>query len=291
MANNKYMAVSQLLPSFLDARIDAIVARALDEDLSDVGDVTSQLLIPKEQNGCAQIYARQSGVIAGMTVLEKVASCVDKTICINVHKQDGQSVESNSKVATLSGPLISLLAAERVMLNFLGHMSGIATLTAQYNALIKHTKARLCCTRKTHPTLRMLQKYSVIVGGGYPHRYGLYDAILIKDNHIAACGGIRHAIEKVLHNKGHMHCVEIEVDTLEQLKIAIQYPIQAVLLDNMTCEMLREAVALIQGRIITEASGNICSQTIAEIAQTGVDYISVGRLTHSAPCLDFGLDM
>ncbi len=203
---------------------------------------------------------------------------------------DGAKVEAKTAVARIEAKTRALLSAERVALNFLGRLSGIASLTARYVAAVKGTKARIACTRKTTPGLRAFEKYAVRAGGGVNHRFGLYDAVLVKDNHIAAAGGLAEALTRLRARSGHMVKVEVEVDSLAQLEQALRFPIDAVLLDNMDVPTLTKAVALVDGRVLTEASGGVNLETVGKIAESGVDLISVGALTHSAPCLDLGLD-
>ncbi len=203
---------------------------------------------------------------------------------------DGAKVEAKTAVARIEARTRALLSAERVALNFLGRLSGIASLTARYVAAVKGTKARIACTRKTTPGLRAFEKYAVRAGGGVNHRFGLYDAVLVKDNHIAAAGGLAEALTRLRARSGHMVKVEVEVDNLAQLGEALGFPIDAVLLDNMDVPTLTKAVALVDGRVLTEASGGVNLETVGKIAESGVDLISVGALTHSAPCLDLGLD-
>ncbi len=270
--------------------IENAISSALFEDLGRAGDLTSQIVVPKKAIAEGAIMARQDGVLAGIDL----AVCAFKTCNDNIetiiHIQDGNFLGAADKVMSLKGPARDILAAERVALNYLGHLSGIATQTRLYVNEIADTKARITCTRKTTPNLRALEKYAVRCGGGFNHRFGLDDGILIKDNHIAVAGGVMRAVQSALGGAGHMVHMEIEVDTLEQLKQALKAGARTVLLDNMTPETLRQAVAIIDGQASSEASGNVSLQNVKAIAQTGVDYISVGRITHSAPCLDLGLD-
>jgi len=271
--------------------IEDIVRRALLEDLGHGCDVTSNAVIPDGKTGEAVIKAREGGVLAGLDVAVTAFKLTDPDIRITKHKNDGEVLQANDEILTVTGSARSLLTGERTALNFLSHLSGIATETAKYVEAVKSTKATIICTRKTLPGLRALQKYAVRAGGGSNHRFGLDDAVLIKDNHIALAGGIENAIKRVQENAGHMLKIEVEVDTLEQLKTALSYKIDAVLLDNMDKDMLKEAVALVNGTVLTEASGGINIGTVRDIAQSGVDMISVGTLTHSVKALDIGLDM
>lgn len=234
--------------------------------------------------------AREPGVIAGLDAAELAFQLVDPTIVMRRQVQDGAAVAPGDIIATIEGPSRGLLTAERTALNFLGHLSGIASVTATIAAAISGTRASVACTRKTTPGLRALEKYAVRAGGGMNHRFALYDAVLIKDNHIAVAGGVRDAIRSAKAGVGHLVKIEVEVDTLLQLREAMEEGVDAVLLDNMPPEQLRDAVQIVAGRAITEASGRITPQTAAAIAATGIDLISVGWLTHSAPVLDIGLD-
>jgi nicotinate-nucleotide pyrophosphorylase (carboxylating) len=270
--------------------VEPIVRHALEEDLGRAGDVTSDLTIPAEAKGCARLVARKPGTVAGLIAAEAAFRLADPAIKFSVAVPDGSSVEAGGLLAEVSGPARAILSAERVALNFLGHLSGIATATAALVEAVKGTEARITCTRKTLPGLRLLQKYAVRCGGGFNHRFGLDDAALIKDNHIAAAGGIAKAMARVRGGLGHMAKIEIEVDTLAQLKEALAEKPDAILLDNMTLDALRRAVALAKGKTVLEASGNVTLATVRDIAATGVDYISSGALTHSAPNLDIGLD-
>jgi nicotinate-nucleotide pyrophosphorylase (carboxylating) len=271
--------------------IDEAVRRALDEDLGRAGDITTLATIPAEARAGAVIAARKPGVVAGLPLAAAAFRILDPTVGFQPELEDGSRVEAGALLARVGGSARSLLAAERVALNFLGRLSGIATLTAAYVDRVRGTKARIVCTRKTTPGLRALEKYAVRCGGGSNHRYGLDDAVLIKDNHIAVAGGVRQALQAAKAAVGHLVKIEIEVDTLEQLAEVLEEGADVVLLDNMSVERLREAVAMVGGRMRTEASGGVNLDTVAAIAATGVDMISVGALTHSAPVLDLGLDV
>ncbi|OWV73976.1 nicotinate-nucleotide pyrophosphorylase [Rhizobium sp. R339] len=270
--------------------VEPLVRAALLEDLGLAGDITSASVIPADHRSTVAMAARQPGVIAGLDAAELAFSLVDPEITTLRHLQDGDAVKPGDVIATIEGPSRGLLTAERTALNFLGHLSGIATVTAEIAAAIGGTKASVACTRKTTPGLRALEKYAVRAGGGMNHRFALYDAVLIKDNHVAIAGGIAEAIRRARAGVGHMVKIEVEVDTLAQLREAMEIGADAVLLDNMTPDQLREAVAIVAGRAITEASGRVTPATAAAIAASGVDLISVGWLTHSAPVLDIGLD-
>lgn len=270
--------------------IEPLVRAALLEDLGLAGDITSNAVVPAGHQSSMLFVARQPGVIAGLDAAELAFRLVDPAIRFEKHCEDGDACAPGTLIARVSGPSRGLLTAERTALNFLGHLSGIATVTSGLVAAVKGTKAAIACTRKTMPGLRALEKHAVRAGGGMNHRFALYDAVLIKDNHVAIAGGVGEAIRRARSGVGHMVKIEVEVDTLEQLREAMEIGVDAVLLDNMTPDQLREAVAIVAGRAITEASGGITPQTAAGIAQSGVDLISVGWMTHSAPNLDIGLD-
>jgi nicotinate-nucleotide pyrophosphorylase (carboxylating) len=272
--------------------IDDAVARALDEDLGRAGDVTSVGTIPEGTRGRAVMAAREAGVIAGLPVAAAVFRRLDPSVEITADLRDGAHVKSKTGLMTVTGDARALLAAERTALNFVGHLSGIATAAAEFVRRIAHTRARVCCTRKTTPGLRALQKYAVRCGGGFNHRFGLDDAILIKDNHIAVAGGVRAVLERAKASAGHLVKIEIEVDTLEQLRAVLDVGLaDAVLLDNMDPAAMKKAVAMVAGRLTIEASGGITLETAAAVAESGVDYLSSGAITHSSPNLDVGLDI
>jgi nicotinate-nucleotide pyrophosphorylase (carboxylating) len=276
------------LPQIL---IEACVRNALLEDLGRAGDVTSDATIPDSLTAEAQFVAREAGVIAGLPFAELAFELVDPRIKLRIEKPDGSRVAPGDVIARLEGPAGRILTGERVALNFLGHLSGVATGTARIADAIAHTKARIVCTRKTTPGLRIAEKYAVRCGGGMNHRFGLDDAILIKDNHIALAGGVETALHRARAYAGHMVKIELEVDTLAQLEQALALGVDAVLLDNMSLAELRAAVAMVDGRALTEASGRINLESAAGIAETGVDMMSAGWLTHSAAVLDIGLDI
>ncbi len=282
------MSGRPVLPELLIAEA---VRAALKEDLGRAGDITSAATIPVDAKATANLVARKSGVLAGLDVAAAAFRAVDPAIRFDATASDGDAVEAGSVVATVAGPARAVLSAERVALNFLCHLSGIATATAAFVDRVRHTRARICDTRKTTPGLRAFEKYAVRCGGGMNHRFGLDDAILIKDNHIAVAGGVIAAIRAARTAAGHLVKVEIEIDTLDQLAEAMVEGPDAVLLDNMTPAEMREAVQLVAGRAITEASGNVTLETVGPIAGTGVDMISSGWITHSAPILDLALDV
>ncbi|SDT52729.1 carboxylating nicotinate-nucleotide diphosphorylase [Bradyrhizobium canariense] len=272
--------------------IDEAVQRALNEDLGRAGDITSMATIPESARAHAVMVARQSGVIAGLPLAVAIFQKLSPDLGIEAHARDGAAVAAGTHVLTISGPARAVLAGERTALNFVGRLSGVATLTADYVRHTAGTKLRICCTRKTTPGLRALEKYAVRCGGGFNHRFGLDDAILIKDNHVAVAGGVRPALERARAHIGHLVKVEIEVDTLAQLREVLDTGLaDVVLLDNMDIATLTEAVNLTKGRVVLEASGSITQATIAKIAATGVDYVSSGALTHSAPNFDVALDI
>ena len=272
--------------------IDAAVMRALAEDLGRAGDVTSTATVPEGTRARADVVARQAGTIAGLPLVEQTLRKLDPCAAITPHHRDGDTVAAGTKLLTIEGDARAVLAAERTALNFLGHLSGIATAAAAFVTLIAHTRARVCCTRKTTPGLRALQKYAVRCGGGFNHRFGLDDAILIKDNHIAVAGGVAAVLARAKAVAGHLVKIEIEVDTLAQLREVLDAGgADVALLDNMSPADMRRAVELVSGRLVLEASGGITLATAAAIAETGVDYLSSGAITHSAPNLDVALDI
>ncbi len=267
------------------------VADALAEDLGLAGDITTNATIPADATVRANIRARRPGTISGVTVARAAFHALDPAIAFEVRRPDASSVEPGDVIADVTGNARAILTGERVALNFMGRMSGIATLTRRYVEAVEGTGATIVDTRKTTPGLRAFEKYGVRCGGGMNHRVGLFDAVLIKDNHIVAAGGIDKAIAAARALAGHMVKVEIEVDTLAQLETVMRHDVDVVLLDNMTPDMLRKAVTMVAGRALTEASGGVNLDTVRTIAETGVEFISVGALTHSAPVLDLGLDV
>ena len=272
--------------------IEAAVTRALAEDLGRAGDVTSTATVPAGTRGQAMVVARKAGTIAGLPLVEETLRKLDPGVSITAHKRDGATVDAKTKLMTIEADARALLAAERTALNFAGHLSGIATATAEFVKLISHTKARVCCTRKTTPGLRALQKYAVRCGGGFNHRFGLDDAILIKDNHIAIAGGIAAVLQRAKAVAGHLVKIEIEVDTLDQLREVLDAGgADVALLDNMSPADMRTAVEMVAGKLVLEASGGITLETAAAVAETGIDYLSSGAITHSAPNLDVALDI
>ncbi len=266
------------------------VAAALTEDLGRAGDITSQLTIAAQTSAVARLVARKPGRLAGLICAEAAFRLVDPALKFDAATPDGSEIAAGTVLASISGSARSILTAERVALNFLGPLSGSATATAALVQAVHGTKARIVCTRKTLPGLRALQKYAVRCGGGFNHRFGLDDAAMIKDNHAQAAGGIASAVEKLRAGLGHMVRIELEVDTLAQLEEALGLGVDTILLDNMSLDDLRRAVAMARGRAVLEASGNVTLASVRAIAETGVDYISSGAITHSAPNLDIGLD-
>lgn len=277
--------------------LEEIIRRALVEDIGS-GDITTALTVPADSVSRAQIVAKQDGVIAGLEVVSAtfaIALCLypqaEEGLEIVFLVADGDRVTARDVVAEITGPTPVLLTAERTALNFLQRMSGIATETARLSDLIKHTKAKVVDTRKTVPGLRMLDKCAVRIGGGQNHRFGLYDAILIKDNHIRAAGGVGQAVAAAKSAAPHTIKIEVETETLEQIEEVLDAGADMILLDNMDVPTLKQAVALCKGRAITEASGGVTADTIVKIAETGVDLISVGALTHSVKALDLSLEI
>jgi nicotinate-nucleotide pyrophosphorylase (carboxylating) len=270
--------------------VEQAVAAALEEDLGHAGDITTVAIIPADARGKAAIVAREEGIVAGLDLAEAAFRILDPEVKFTRIVADGHKVAAGGVIARAEGLTRALLTGERTALNFLNRLSGIATLTLKFVAAVKGTKARIACTRKTTPNLRALEKYAVRAGGGANHRFGLYDAVLIKDNHIAAAGGVGNALKMIRSRVGHLVKIEIEVETLAQLEEALSYPIDAVLLDNMDIETMKKAVGLVKGRVITEASGGVSLETVGEIARTGVDVISVGALTHAPRSLNSSLE-
>lgn len=284
------MSVAESVLKLPELLVKKAVAEALAEDLGEAGDITTMATVAPDAIASGVIAARKPGVVAGLQVVEAAFRALDENVTFEILARDGERVEAGQKIARISGNARALLTAERVALNFLGHMSGIATLTRTFVEKTAGTRAKIIDTRKTTPGLRAFEKLAVRTGGGTNHRFGLFDAILIKDNHIIAAGGIGAALNKAREHAGHMVKVEIEVATLEELSEALAHQPDAVLLDNMPVATLKKAVADVAGRAITEASGGVNLDTVHAIAETGVDLISVGALTHSAPVLDIGLD-
>lgn len=267
------------------------IKHAIEEDLG-FGDVTTLSTVPAEQIGRGYVRAKSDGVLAGQLIFNEVFRQINPQIKLEWSAQDGDTLEKGRICLNFTGSMRSILIAERTALNFIQRMSGIATLTRRFTEKIKHTSAQILDTRKTTPLWRELEKYAVRCGGGSNHRIGLYDMFLIKDNHVTAAGGIGAAIEKAIeyNRQNNLHlAIEVETKNLDEVREALRYPVQRIMLDNMTIETMREAVALIHKTCETEASGNVSLDTVQAIAETGVDFISVGALTHSAPVLDLSL--
>ncbi|MFZ1816039.1 MAG: carboxylating nicotinate-nucleotide diphosphorylase [Rhizobiaceae bacterium] len=282
-------------PHLSPVLVEEAVRAALLEDLGRAGDITSNATIPDNASARAVLATREDGILSGMDLAQAAFRAIDPSVSFKRYAQDASRIKAGAKVATIAGNARAILAAERVALNYLMRMSGIASYTARFQDLIAHTHAKICDTRKTIPGHRAFDKYAVKCGGGSNHRFGLDDAILIKDNHIAVCGGVALAINRARQWAGHLVRVEVEVDTLIQFREALKASPDVVLLDNMGPEMLAEAVAINQrdngGRVKLEASGNVSISTVKAIAETGVDYISTSKITMAAPTLDLGLDI
>ncbi len=271
--------------------IEAAVRAALAEDLGEQGDITSAATIPADARAVATFGARKPGVVAGMPFAAAAFRALDPLVVFTPVLNDGDRVEAGGIIARVEGNARAVLSGERVALNYMGHLSGIATATAALVDAVRHTKARILDTRKTTPGLRLIEKYAVACGGGVNHRIGLFDAVLIKDNHIAVAGGVAQAIRAARNAVRHSVKVEVEVGTLDELREALTEDPDIIMLDNMSPDMMREAVGIVDGRAVTEASGTVTLATVAQIAETGVDTISSGWITHSAPTLDIGLDI
>jgi nicotinate-nucleotide pyrophosphorylase (carboxylating) len=273
-----------------DMMLEPLVHAALAEDLGRGGDVTSNAIVAQHFNWHAALVARQPGIVAGIDCARLAFKLLDPALLFEAQIADGNPVKLGGTIALVKGHARSILAGERTALNFLCHLSGIATATHALCEAVKLYGTRICCTRKTTPGLRLLEKYAVRAGGGFNHRFGLDDAVLVKDNHLALAGGIRSAVTRVREAQGHLVKIEVEVDSLQQLSEVVDLKIDAVLLDNMDPPTLKKAVALVAKRFTTEASGRVTLQNVAEIAKSGVDIISSGAITHSAAILDIGLD-
>lgn len=271
--------------------VEPIVRAALLEDIGHGGDLTTDAIVPPRARAQGEIVARKAGVLSGIEAAAIAFELLDETADIDVIAQDGERVQPGQRVASISCSARALLTAERTALNIASRLSGIATATRTLVDLVQQYPAHIVCTRKTTPGLRVLEKYAVRCGGGSNHRFGLDDAVLIKDNHLALAGSITDAVQAVRASAGHMVKIEIEVDTLDQLREALETRVDAVLLDNMTPKDLSRAVQLAGGRVLTEASGTVTPERVVEVAASGVDLISSGWITHSAPALDLGLDV
>lgn len=278
------------VPPLPTIMVEPLVRAALLEDLGRAGDITTDAVVPSDACATTALVARKAGVVAGLDCAAIAFRLIEPALKVEILRPDGSAVAVGETIATIAGPARGILAAERVALNFLCHLSGIASAAAAIVQSIKGHRTRLVCTRKTMPGLRALQKYAVRVGGGFNHRFGLDDGVLIKDNHVAAVGGLAAAVARARAAIGHLVKIELEVDTLQQLEEALLLKVDAVLLDNMSLDDLRRAVALVGGRLVTEASGRITPETAPAVAATGVDLLSSGWLTHSVTALDIGLD-
>ncbi|HEY5070543.1 MAG TPA: carboxylating nicotinate-nucleotide diphosphorylase [Caulobacteraceae bacterium] len=274
-----------------DLAIEPLIRAALAEDLGVAGDVTSLACIHARARLSAALVARGPGILAGLACARLVFTTLDPHVRFAAETADCAVVAAGETLARVEGEARAVLAGERVALNLLSRLCGIATLTGAYVEAVSGTKARIVDTRKTTPGLRALEKYAVRCGGGWSHRFGAYDGVLIKDNHVAACGGVGEALRRAREGVGHMVKIEVEVDRLEQLEEALDHRPDVVMLDNFALADLRAAVAMASGRVLLEASGGVSLETVRSIAQTGVDLISVGALTHSAPALDIALDV
>jgi nicotinate-nucleotide pyrophosphorylase (carboxylating) len=279
-----------MTPSLPAIMVEPSVRAALLEDLGRAGDLTTGAIVPEHAQTDTALAARQAGVVAGLDYAVTAFRLIDPAIEVVIERADGSRVAPGDLIAVIRGPARGILTAERTALNFLCHLSGVATATRGIVDAIAGSKAHVVCTRKTLPGLRAAQKYAVRVGGGSNHRFGLDDAVLIKDNHVAIAGGVGTAVARARAGVGHLVKIELEVDTLDQLQEAMALGVDAVLLDNMDPAMLRQAVEVVGGRAITEASGRIRPDTAPAIAGSGIDLLSVGWLTHSAAVLDIGLD-
>ena len=292
MSINTANALSARLPvpPLPDLMLEPLVRSALLEDLGRAGDLTTDAIVPADAQAALRLVARQEGVLAGLDMARLAFRALDAQSRFEPVLRDGSELAPGQEIARIHGSARAILTAERVALNYLCHLSGVATATASIARAIADTGARMTCTRKTMPGLRALQKYAVRVGGGSNHRFGLDDAVLIKDNHIALAGGVAEALARARAGVGHMVQIQLEVDTLEQLEVALSLGVEVVLLDNMDLDTLRTAVSMARGRAVTEASGRITPETARAVAETGVDQIAVGWITHSARVLDIGLD-
>ncbi len=270
-------------------QLQKIIDRALEEDLG-TGDLSAQIL-PEGLTGQAKLYSKGTSIVAGIELVKQVFQRVDSKIMANVLINDGEKVTPGSIVMELSGPLASILTAERTALNFIQHLSGVATATREAVDIVNGLPVKISDTRKTLAGLRALQKYAVQVGGGFNHRFGLYDAVLLKDNHLTSLGGLTTAVERARQKIGHMVKIQVECESLAQVQEALDCAVDLIMLDNMNTEQMRQAVSLVNHQVIVEASGGIKAGNLREVAETGVDIISIGALTHSVKSMDFSLDV
>ncbi len=281
-----------MIPELPWEKIDPLIEETLKEDFGEVGDLTTGCTVSPDATGRGELVVRERGVMAGLSVAQRVFQKVDVTLSYHFRVYDGTVVQPDTVLGSIEGVLTNILRAERTALNFLQRLSGIATLTAQFVHAVRGTEAKILDTRKTTPQLRLLEKYAVRQGGGENHRFGLYDMVLIKDNHIDAAGGITQAVERCLeclHRMKQKVKIEVEARSLEEVREALRLSVHRIMLDNMDVETMRKAVGEIDGRMEVEASGNVSLENVRTIAETGVDYISVGALTHSARALDISL--
>ena len=273
-----------------DSALKKIIKLAIKEDLGNLGDITSNTVLKKRDKATFHFVSREKGILCGINLAKIVYELLDKKIKFTSFKNEGDAIKTNDVLAKVEGPAISLLTGERTALNFLTHLSGIATSTSMMVQLISETNTKILCTRKTTPGLRNIEKYAVKVGGGINHRIGLYDAILIKDNHIAIAGSISNALNKVKKLKNKIK-IEIEVDNLKQFKEALKFNPDVIMLDNFKINDLKKAVKMAKNKVILEASGKIDHSNVAKIAESGVDFLSYGWITHSSKSIDIGLDL
>lgn len=271
-------------------KVDSIIVNALNEDLGS-GDITTDSIFPPDLTCEAKIIAKEEGIVAGIPVAQRVFEKLDEKALFNLEKQDGDKVFPGDEIFRITATVRAVLSGERLALNILQRMSGIATATSKYVEILKGTNTKILDTRKTAPGLRVLDKCSVLAGGGHNHRFGLYDAVLIKDNHIDFAGSITKAVETIRARHGHKYKIEVETSNLDEVREALESGAEIIMLDNMSVSMMKEAVSLINGRALSEASGGITLETLPDIAETGVDYISIGALTHSSAALDISLYM
>ena len=267
---------------------DKLIMQALEEDITSE-DISTNAVMPKEQMGEVDLICKEDGVIAGLWVFERVFTLLDPNVTVSLFVKDGDEVKKGQKMGTVAGDIRVLLSGERTALNYLQRMSGIAPYTRSEAKLLEGSKTKLLDTRKTTPNMRIFEKYAVRVGGGYNHRYNLSDGVLLKDNHIGAAGSVRKAVEMAREYAPFVRKIEIETENLDMVREAVEAGADIIMLDNMSPEMMRDAVAYIDGRAKTECSGNVTKENVAQLAAVGVDYISSGALTHSAPILDISL--
>ncbi len=270
--------------------VEELIVRALNEDIW-TGDITTMSIIPADRQASGRVWTKVDGVVAGLPLLPQVFAKVGGGVDVKLLVEDGSAVTAGTSLAEITGSARTILMGERVALNFLQHMSGVATRTSRLSELIKFYTSTIVDTRKTIPGLRLLDKYAVRMGGAANHRFGLYDAVLIKDNHIAVAGGIKEAVTAARRNLGHTVKIEVEVETLEQVASALESRVEIIMLDNMSVDEMRQAVKLIEGKALTEASGQVTEENILEVAKTGVDYISIGAITHSVKAMEISLDI